>query len=81
MIETRKFVKSILILSCGNASVESSFSINKDLITVNMLVKSIVSQKVLYDAILRYNLEIDRIPISESMIKMYRGAKKYIIQH
>lgn len=74
--ELWEFDKSILILSHGNASVESSFSINKDLITVNMLKESIVQQKVVYDATLSYNLEIDQIPISECMIKMFRGAKK-----
>lgn len=74
--ELWEFDKSILILSHGNTSVESSFSINKDLITVNMLKESIVQQKVVYDAILGYNLEIDQIPISESIIKMFWGAKK-----
>lgn len=74
--ELWEFDKSILILSHGNASVKSSFSINKDLITVNMPKESIVQQKVVYDAILGYNLEIDQIPISESIIKMFWGAKK-----
>ena len=71
-----EFVKWILILSHGNASVKSSFSINKGLVTVTMLEESIVQQNVVYDAILSYNLEIDRIPISESIIKIFRGAKK-----
>ena len=41
-----EFVKSNLILSHGNASVESSFSINKSFITVNIPEVSIVQQKV-----------------------------------
>ena len=41
-----------------------------------MLKESIVQQKVVYDATLSYNLEINQIPISESMIKMFLGAKK-----
>ena len=40
-----------------------------------MLEESIVQQYVAYDATLSYNLEIDRIPISESIIKIFRGAK------
>ena len=70
-----ELVKSILILSKGNTSV-ASFYINKDLNTAHMLEESIVQQKVVYDAILSYNLEIDRIPISESMIKNVPWSEK-----
>ena len=70
-----ELVKSILILSKSNASVES-FSINKDLNTVHMLEESIVQQKVVYDAIRSYNLEINRIPISESMITNVSWSEK-----
>ena len=45
-----------------------------------MLEESIVQQYVVYDATLNYNLEIDQIPISESIIKIFRGAKKSL-QH
>ena len=37
-------IKQILILSHGNAAVESGFSINNDLCTVNMPEESIVHQ-------------------------------------
>ena len=41
----------MIILSHGNARVESEFSINADLLQVNMLEENVVSQRIVYEAI------------------------------
>lgn len=41
----------LLVISHGNASVESGFSINEDLLVENMKERTIVAQRVVYDAI------------------------------
>ena len=41
-----KVVRIILIMSHGNASVESGFSVNGDIILPNMLAETIVAQRI-----------------------------------
>ncbi len=41
----------ILVISHGNASVESGFSINKDMLVENLSEKSVVSQRIISDAV------------------------------
>lgn len=43
--------RMVLILSHGNASVESGFSVNEDLLLENMHEHSVVTQRQVYDAI------------------------------
>ncbi len=49
-IELWTFVKLVLILSYGNASVESGFSVNSFILVENMHEDSIVAQRTVYDA-------------------------------
>lgn len=44
-------VKTLLILSHGNATVESGFSINEDLLVENLRHHSIINQRIVYDYI------------------------------
>ena len=46
-------VKLCLILSCGNARVESSFSINSDIIEKSLKKSSLVSQRMVYEGIMK----------------------------
>jgi hypothetical protein len=46
-----KVIKIVLILSHGNASVESGFSINKQILVTNLLEKSLVASRLVYDSI------------------------------
>ena len=41
----------VKIILCGNAAVEGGFSINKELLIDNMTEETIVSQRVVFDAI------------------------------
>uniref|UniRef100_A0A915JXD8 Uncharacterized protein n=1 Tax=Romanomermis culicivorax TaxID=13658 RepID=A0A915JXD8_ROMCU len=44
-----KVVKQLLILSHGNATVESGFIVNEDLLVENLQEKSIIAQRLVYD--------------------------------
>ena len=47
--ELKEVVKLVLMLSHGNATVESGFCVNGDLLVENMNEDSIVAQRVVYD--------------------------------
>lgn len=51
-LELWKVVKMCLVLSLGNASVESGFSINKSLLIENLHETTLINQRHVYDAIL-----------------------------
>ena len=42
-------VRKVLVLSHGNANVESGFSVNKDILVENLTEQSMVAQRVVYD--------------------------------
>jgi len=44
-------IKLTLILSHGNAAVESGFSINNDMLVENLLEDSLVGQRIVYDSV------------------------------
>lgn len=44
-------IKMVLILSHGNASVESGFSVNKNMLVENLKERSLISRRQVYDAI------------------------------
>ena len=60
-----KVVKMVLILSHGNASVESGFSVNKELLLENMEEDTIVAQRIVFDAIRVAGMDVTRIDISK----------------
>ena len=64
MSELSEVLKHILILSHGNASVESGFSINKEVLVENMHEDSVVGLRTIYDAVLNaggvLNIHIDQ---------------------
>ena len=50
-IDSENVVRLILILSHGNVRVEAGFSINTDILSLNMLEKSIFTQRIVYEAV------------------------------
>lgn len=54
-----------LSLSHGNASVESGFSVNEDLLVENLQESSLINQRIVYDAIKFHdgpsNVKIDTV--------------------
>ena len=52
LAELKEVVKVCLILSHGNASVESGFSINQLILDVNMKEQSLVTQRIVYEGVM-----------------------------
>ena len=46
------FVKKLLILSHGNATMERGFSINKECLVVNQMETSLVAQRLVYETVM-----------------------------
>jgi hypothetical protein len=71
-------MKIILILSHGNASVESGFSINGDLLVENLKEESVVAQRQAYDGIsvsgsvLNVNIDTRLIQLARTARRRYR---------
>ena len=66
--ELFSFVKLVCILSHGNATVESGFSINSDVLVENLLEKSVVAQRQVYDGI-HHSGGVLKVDITKSKIK------------
>ena len=69
-----KVVKMVLTLSHGNASVEGGFSINKELLIDNMTEDTIVSQRVVFDAIRSANMAVNKVEVTSKMIASVKQA-------
>ena len=65
-----KVVKQLCILSHGNAAPESGFSINEDLLEENLRETSLVSLRVVYDAIIDAGGPLD-IEASDELLNSY----------
>ena len=61
-------VKLVRILSHGNATAESGFSINSDVLVENLLEKYVVGQRQVYDGI-HHPGGVLKVCITKSMIK------------
>ena len=64
-----KVIKIICILSHGQSFTERGFSINKELNDCNMQAKSLVSQRIVYDAIQDFSCDVKDITITTDMRK------------
>ena len=74
--ELKKVVKLILILSHGNARVESGFSINKEILAVNLLEQSLVAQRIVFEGILKEGGVLNA-DINKKMIEHVKKAWRY----
>ncbi len=66
-------VKFVMTLSHGNASVESGFSINGDMLIENMHEQSLIAQRQVYDAVKTVG-GILKVKIDKRMRQQARGA-------
>ena len=65
----------MLILSDGNASVESGFSINNDILSENMLEESIVSQRIVYKGVHKAGSAED-VEITPELLKAVKASHR-----
>ena len=67
-LDLENVVRLVLILSHGNARVESGFSIYNDILSENMLEESIVSQRIVYEGVHKAGSAED-VEITPEMLK------------
>ncbi|GBN25498.1 hypothetical protein AVEN_76890-1 [Araneus ventricosus] len=67
------FVKNVLIMSHGNAAVESVFSINKAVLTENMQERSVIDLRTVDDAVSNSG-GLFKVDITKEMILAARNA-------
>ena len=79
-------VRQVLILSHGNARVESGCSINKSLLQENMKNESLVAQRTVFDVIqhdggyLKVNILQDMLCYVRNSAKLMKMLKKKILR-
>ena len=67
-------VKMILILSHGNATVESGFSVNGSILVENLHEQSVVAQRLAYDSVTAAG-GITSVNIDKSMMNYVRSSR------
>ena len=68
-------------MSHGNATVESGFSVNGDLLVENMNEDSIVAQRVVYDELRAKRFDISSVEINQTMMRKVRSARTSYSQY
>ena len=68
-LDLENIVGIVMILSHGNARVESGFSINDDMLLPNMLSESIIAQRIVYEAVSKAGGAAD-VDITKEMRKV-----------
>jgi len=66
-------IRSVLILSHGNAAVESGFSVNSDFLVENLQEDSLIAQRTVYDAVKACG-GVMSVNISKAMLQYVRGS-------
>ena len=74
-LDLENVVRLVLILSHGNARVESGFSINNDILSENMLEESIVSQRIVYEGVHKAGSAED-LEITPEMLKAVKALHR-----
>ena len=73
--ELREIVKIVLVLSHGNARVESGFSINKDIEKDNLKEETLIAHRVVFDGVLNEG-GISKVEITKDMMKEVDNSRK-----
>jgi len=68
-------VSLILILSYGNAGVESGFSVNADMPVENLQEESLVAQRTVYDSVQAAG-SLTLVDIDKSMLQFVRRSHR-----
>ncbi|GBN61905.1 hypothetical protein AVEN_242812-1 [Araneus ventricosus] len=66
------FVKNVLIVSHGNAAVDSGFSINKAMLIGNMQERSVIALRTVYDAVSNSG-DLFKVDVTKQMILAARN--------
>ena len=74
-LDLENVVRLVLILSHGNARVESGFSVYNDILSENMLEESIVSQRIVYEGVHKAGSAED-VEIIPEMLKTVKASHR-----
>ena len=74
-IKLSMILKAVLTLSLRNASVKHRFSINKNLVDVNMSPESIIAQRLVKDHMIANNLTPSKTEISKEMLASVKRSR------
>ena len=78
-VELREVVK-LVILSLGNAGVESGFSANEEIVVENMSEGSLVAQRLVFDDVLNEG-GISNVDVNRNKLKFVNNAhSEYVKQ-
>lgn len=67
------FMKKVLIISHGNATLERGLSINKEYLVVNLVEESLAGQRIVYDAIQAAG-SVNDVVITKSLLQYTKNA-------
>ena len=74
-IDLENAVRLILTLSHGNARVEAGFTINADILSPNMLKESIITQRIVYEAVSKAGGPT-KVIIDRELLKMVKDSHR-----
>ena len=79
-VELRELVKLVMILSHGNAFVESGFSANEEMLVENMSEGSLVAPRMVFDGVMN-EADISNVDVNREMLKFINNAhSEYVKQ-
>ena len=79
-VELREIVKLVMILSHGNARVESVFSVNEEMLFANMSEGSLVARRMVFDGVMNEG-DISNVDVNRKMLKFVDNAhSEYVKQ-
>ena len=73
--DLESIVRLVLILSHGNVRVESGFSINDDILLLNMLAETIVIQRIVHDAVQKAGRPT-KVAITSEFMKIIKNSHR-----
>lgn len=74
------FMKKLLMLSHGQATVERGFSINKEVETCNMDEETVVAQRLICDYVRVYG-EVTQLPLTKELLNYCATARTRCRMH
>ena len=74
-VDLESIVRLVLVLSHGNARVESGFSINDDILLPNMLAETTVTQRIVHDAVQKAGGPT-KVAITSELMKMVKNSHR-----
>jgi hypothetical protein len=66
-------MRQVFILSHGNATVESGFSVNEDILVENLHEESLVAQRIVYDPIQSVG-SVSSVVVDNALLTYVRGS-------